>query len=119
MADDGDGYCTMALLAGADDAGSTMMEENVFPLRNDKFSATEYELQLSIQRAGFIPKRRNSDYELLETPDALVAHLRRTVNHHVKRLSWCKNDPNLCDDVSSTFARLTSWLYSCPLKRPR
>ena len=69
----GMGVAQMALLAGADDAGSTMMEENVVSASGTtKFSATEYELQLSIQRAGFIPKRRNSDYELLETPDALV-----------------------------------------------
>ena len=69
----GMGIAQMALLAGADDAGSTMMEENVVSASGTtKFSATEYELQLSIQRAGFIPKRRNSDYELLETPDALL-----------------------------------------------
>ncbi|MEC7272018.1 MAG: CofH family radical SAM protein [Candidatus Thermoplasmatota archaeon] len=69
----GMGIAQMALLAGADDAGSTMMEENVVSASGTtKFSATEYELQLSIQRAGFIPKRRNSDYELLETPNALV-----------------------------------------------
>ena len=69
----GMGIAQMALLAGADDAGSTMMEENVVSASGTtKFSATEYELQLSIQRAGFIPKRRNSDYEILETPDALV-----------------------------------------------
>ena len=63
----------VALLAGADDAGSTMMEENVVSASGTtKFSATESELQLSIQRAGFIPKRRNSDYELLETPNTLA-----------------------------------------------
>jgi len=63
----------MALLAGADDAGSTMMEENVVSASGTtKLSASEYELQLSIKRAGFIPVRRNSDYDLLETPDALV-----------------------------------------------
>ena len=69
----GMGIAQMALLAGADDAGSTMMEENVVSASGTtKLSATEYELQLSIQRAGFIPKRRNSDYDLLETPDALA-----------------------------------------------
>ncbi len=69
----GMGIAQMALLAGADDAGSTMMEENVVSASGTtKLSATEYELQLSIQRAGFIPKRRNSDYDLLPTPDALA-----------------------------------------------
>ena len=63
----------MALLAGADDAGSTMMEENVVSASGtSKLSATEYELQFSIKRAGFIPVRRNSDYNLLETPNALI-----------------------------------------------
>ena len=77
----GMGVAQMALLAGADDAGSTMMEENVVSASGTtKFSATEYELQLSIQRAGFIPKRRNSDYELLETPDALV-DAPKTISH--------------------------------------
>ena len=69
----GMGVAQMALLAGADDAGSTMMEENVVSASGTtKFSATEYELQLSIRRAGFVPVRRNSDYVRLETPDALV-----------------------------------------------
>ena len=63
----------MALLAGADDAGSTMMEENVVSASGTtKFSATEYELQLSIHRSGFLPVRRNSDYERLDTPNALI-----------------------------------------------
>ena len=60
----------MALLGGADDAGSTMMEENVVSASGtDKFAATEKELQRIIIRAGFTPRRRNSRYELLPTPD--------------------------------------------------
>ena len=61
----------MALLGGADDAGSTMMEENVVSASGtDKMQATEIELQDAIIRAGFRPRRRNSRYELLDTPDA-------------------------------------------------
>ena len=68
----GMGIAQMALLAGADDAGSTMMEENVVSASGTtKFSATEYELQLSILRSGFVPVRRDSDYKRLETPSAL------------------------------------------------
>lgn len=68
----GMGIAQMALLAGADDAGSTMMEENVVSASGTtKFSATEYELQLSIARSGFVPTRRDSDYRRLPTPDAL------------------------------------------------
>ena len=59
----------MALLGGADDAGSTMMEENVVSASGtDKLQASEHELQDSIRRAGFTPQRRNSDYLFLETP---------------------------------------------------
>lgn len=61
----------MALLGGADDAGSTMMEENVVSASGtDKMQASEIELQDAIIRAGFIPRRRNSRYELLDTPVA-------------------------------------------------
>ena len=63
----------MALLGGADDAGSTMMEENVVSASGtDKLEATELELQDLIIRAGFRPRRRNSRYDLLETPAANI-----------------------------------------------
>ena len=59
----------MALLGGADDAGSTMMEENVVSASGTKkLEASEIELQDSIRRAGFAPQRRNSDYDELDTP---------------------------------------------------
>ena len=59
----------MALLGGADDAGSTMMEENVVSASGtSKMEASEIELQDAIVRAGFIPRRRNSRYDLLDTP---------------------------------------------------
>ena len=58
----------MALLCGADDAGSTMMEENVVSASGtSKISASELELQNTIIRAGFSPQRRDSDYRHLET----------------------------------------------------
>ena len=48
----------MALFAGANDAGSTMMEENVVSASGtSKFSATEVELQNLIMRSGFKPVR--------------------------------------------------------------
>lgn len=69
----GMGVAQMALLGGADDAGSTMMEENVVSASGTKkVEATEKELQDSIVRGGFLPQRRNSDYAPLETP-AMVA----------------------------------------------
>ena len=58
----------MAVLCGADDAGSTMMEENVVSASGtSKISASELELQNTIIRAGFSPQRRDSDYRHLET----------------------------------------------------
>ncbi|DAC31705.1 MAG TPA: CofH family radical SAM protein, partial [Candidatus Poseidoniaceae archaeon] len=60
----------MALFGGANDVGSTMMEENVVSASGTtKFSASEMELQHVITRAGFTPQRRDSNYVLLETPD--------------------------------------------------
>jgi cyclic dehypoxanthinyl futalosine synthase len=59
----------LALLAGADDAGSTMMEENVVSASGTtKLEASEVELQRTIARAGWTPRRRNSRYECLSTP---------------------------------------------------
>lgn len=58
----------MAMIAGADDAGSTMMEENVVSASGTKkVQATEVELQTSIVRSGLIPMKRDSDYNHLET----------------------------------------------------
>ena len=58
----------MALFAGADDIGSTMMEENVVSSSGTtKTSASERELQLIVSRAGFVPIKRDSDYNLLDT----------------------------------------------------
>ena len=60
----------MALLGGADDIGSTMMKENVVSASGtEKTCALEVELQETIRRAGFVALRRDSDYNLLETPD--------------------------------------------------
>ena len=58
----------MALFAGADDIGSTMMEENVVSSSGStKSKASERELQMVVHRAGFEPCKRDSDYNILET----------------------------------------------------
>jgi len=63
----------IALLAGADDAGSTMMEENVVSSAGTtKTQATEIELRKIITNAGFIPVKRDSEYNILETPPKVV-----------------------------------------------
>lgn len=59
----------VALLAGADDAGSTMMEENVVSASGTtKMQATEHELTMSIVRSGMTPVKRDSDYQHLSLP---------------------------------------------------
>lgn len=59
----------LALFGGADDIGSTMMEENVVSAAGTtKVLCTEEELQDAITRAGFKAMRRDSDYNLLKTP---------------------------------------------------
>ena len=64
----GMGIAQLALFAGADDAGSTMMEENVVSASGTtKTLAGEDELQLTILRAGFIPQKRDSNYLYLDT----------------------------------------------------
>ena len=58
----------LALTGGADDAGSTMMEENVVSASGtSKTMASEIELQKIILRSGYTPRKRDSDYVLIET----------------------------------------------------
>ncbi len=60
----------LALFGGADDIGSTMMEENVVSAAGTtKVLCTEKELQYAIIRAGFKARRRDSEYNLLATPN--------------------------------------------------
>ena len=56
----------VALRFGANDFGSTMIEENVVSAAGagNRFNADE--MQSIIQEAGFVPGRRNQKYELLE-----------------------------------------------------
>jgi len=63
----------LALFGGADDIGSTMMEENVVSAAGTtKVICTEEELQTAITRAGFKARRRNSEYTRLDTPTLVI-----------------------------------------------
>ena len=56
----------LGLCAGADDIGSTMMEENVVSASGTtRTSVDEQELRRIIKSAGFTPKKRDSDYNLI------------------------------------------------------
>jgi cyclic dehypoxanthinyl futalosine synthase len=56
----------MALFFGANDFGDTVIEENVVRPAGAKYWATIDEMLRAIREAGFIPKKRNTLYELLE-----------------------------------------------------
>lgn len=56
----------LALLWGANDFGSTMIEENVVAAAGVSFKMPEEELRTLIQGAGFVPRRRRMDYTLVE-----------------------------------------------------
>lgn len=56
----------LALLWGANDFGSTMLEENVVAATGVHFRLPEAELRSLVERAGFVPRRRNMDYTLRE-----------------------------------------------------
>ena len=51
---------------GANDFGSLMIEENVVAAAGTAFRASEAEIRQAITAAGYIPRRRNVFYELLE-----------------------------------------------------
>ncbi|MCX7798742.1 MAG: dehypoxanthine futalosine cyclase [Fimbriimonadales bacterium] len=55
-----------ALRYGANDFGSVMIEENVVSAAGSKFILSADEFERLIRGAGFVPKRRNTRYEILE-----------------------------------------------------
>jgi cyclic dehypoxanthinyl futalosine synthase len=58
----------VSLRFGANDFGSLMIEENVVSAAGVEFRLNEAEIARSIQTAGFTPKRRRMDYEILGDP---------------------------------------------------
>ena len=63
----------IALNGGADDIGSTMMEENVVSASGTKKTeATIIELQNSIVQAGYVPAKRDSRYNIIDTQPLLA-----------------------------------------------
>lgn len=61
----------MALYFGANDMGSTMLEENVVRAAGVSFRMAEKEIRYLITDAGFIPRRRRQDYSLLPVEAAV------------------------------------------------
>lgn len=56
----------LALGYGANDFGSVMIEENVVSAAGNKFILSAEEFERIIVDAGYVPKRRNTRYEILE-----------------------------------------------------
>jgi cyclic dehypoxanthinyl futalosine synthase len=69
----GDKIGQMALLFGANDMGSTMLEENVVSAAGCSFRMTEEQIRSLIRDLGFQPSRRNFFYEPLEDWQAALA----------------------------------------------
>ncbi len=57
----------LGLLAGADDFGGILVEENVLMTAGHQRSTTEEKVKTIIRRTGFAPAQRNSDYQILRT----------------------------------------------------
>jgi cyclic dehypoxanthinyl futalosine synthase len=60
----------LALLFGADDMGSLMIEENVVAAAGTVHHLTLEEIRGAISELGFVPRRRNVFYELIDGPPA-------------------------------------------------
>ena len=60
----------VALRLGANDIGSTMIEENVVAATGLRFGASVQDLELNIRAAGFVPAQRDTMYGILRVPDA-------------------------------------------------
>lgn len=59
----------LGLSYGADDFGSIMIEENVVSAKGNKFIVSEGEFHRLIREAGYVPRRRNTRYEVLLAPE--------------------------------------------------
>ncbi len=60
----------IALSYGCNDFGSLMIEENVVSAANTTYSTTTDEMERLIRDAGFEPRRRRQNYQLIDTAPA-------------------------------------------------
>jgi cyclic dehypoxanthinyl futalosine synthase len=56
----------LSLFFGANDFGSTMIEENVVAASGVRFRMSREDIDKHIREAGFAPRQRRMDYTLLE-----------------------------------------------------
>jgi cyclic dehypoxanthinyl futalosine synthase len=62
----------LALLFGANDMGSLMLEENVVSAAGTVHHLTLEQMRSAISELGWVPRRRNVFYELFEDDDAVT-----------------------------------------------
>ena len=67
----------LSLAYGANDMGSVMIEENVVRAAGAAYCMDEVEIVTNIEDAGFVPRRRNMQYEILGDPIFLERDLPR------------------------------------------
>jgi cyclic dehypoxanthinyl futalosine synthase len=58
----------LSLAFGANDMGSVMIEENVVRAAGASYCMDEVEIVRNVEDAGFVPKRRNMQYDILGDP---------------------------------------------------
>jgi len=63
----------IALSYGCNDFGSLMIEENVVSAANTTYSTTTDEMERLIRDAGFVPRRRRKNYQLIENTTTAAA----------------------------------------------
>ena len=63
----------MALLFGANDMGSLMIEENVVAAAGTVHYLTLEEIRSAISELGYTPRRRNVWYQLVDEPPPVAA----------------------------------------------
>jgi cyclic dehypoxanthinyl futalosine synthase len=79
----------VALMYGASDMGSVMMEENVVSAAGTTYCLDEALLCRLIRGAGFVPAQRDNVYDLLKVhdgPDSPDLRVRDWSEHRVRRL---------------------------------
>ena len=61
----GEKVAQLSLFFGANDFGSTMIEENVVAAAGVRFRLSEHEIRRLVEDAGFIPRQRRMDYSFI------------------------------------------------------
>jgi cyclic dehypoxanthinyl futalosine synthase len=95
----------LSLAFGANDMGSVMIEENVVRAAGAAYCMDEIEIVRNIENAGFIPKRRNMQYQILGDPVFRERHVPRRLELAVART---ESDPAVPDELTAYTARSRS-----------